>query len=50
MEAQLKPTEREAILQLCREHCHPGANPGAHALAAKILVLLGERKLTEERK
>lgn len=35
--------QREAILALARQHCHPGANPGAHGLASKILQLAGER-------
>lgn len=32
----------EAV-RILKEHCHPGVSPAAHALAYRVLVVLGER-------
>lgn len=36
-------TEQEKIakvIELCQRYSHPGVNPGAHALANKVLEIL----------
>ena len=34
----------QLMIGLCRQHCDPGTNTGAHELALRLLRLVGERK------
>ena len=38
------PETLAKIVALARLHCSPASNPGAHALAAEILRIAGDRK------
>ena len=35
--------QRNQVVRLCRRYASPAVNPGAHALASKVLEILGAK-------